>query len=111
MITRNDWVALEKSISRIVRGANPTQSNLCHIAYGVVILALPFMILIGLFAARQWRLFGAYAAAAALAVLPLSINNGNLRATVVLRHFGSTDHHLCLSFSTIRGGSRCWPRS
>ncbi|MFN8088804.1 MAG: lysylphosphatidylglycerol synthase transmembrane domain-containing protein [Mycobacterium sp.] len=80
VITRNDWVALEKSISRIVGVLTPTQSNLVYIAYGVVILALPFMILIGLFAARQWRLFGAYAAAAALAVLPLSINNGNLSA-------------------------------
>lgn len=80
VITRNDWVALEESISRIVGVLTPTQSNLVYIAYGIVILALPFMILIGLFAARQWRLFGAYAAAAALAVLPLSINNGNLSA-------------------------------
>lgn len=79
-ITRNDWVALEKSISRIVGVLTPTQSNLVYIAYGVVILALPFMILIGLFAARQWRLFGAYAAAALLAVLPLSINSGGLSA-------------------------------
>lgn len=80
VITRNDWVALEKSISRIVGVLTPTQSNLVYLAYGVVILALPFMILIGLFAARQWRLFGAYAAAALLAVLPLSINSGGLSA-------------------------------
>jgi len=80
LITRNDWVALEKSISRIVGVLTPTQSNLVYLAYGVVILALPFMILIGLFAARQWRLFGAYAAAALLAVLPLSISSGGLSA-------------------------------
>ncbi len=80
LITRNDWVALEKSISRIVGVLTPTQSNLVYLAYGVAILALPFVILIGLLAARQWRLFGAYAAAALLAVLPLSIRANGISA-------------------------------
>ena len=43
----------------------PTQSNLVYLVYGIAILALPFVILFGLIIARQWRLLGAYAAAAA----------------------------------------------
>ena len=73
LITRPQWVALEKSISEIVGVLTPTQSDLVYLAYGIAILALPFAILIGLIAARQWKLLGAYAAAGLLAVLPLSL--------------------------------------
>ena len=45
------------------RRADPTQSNLVYLAYGIAILALPFAILIGLLAARQWKMLLAYAAA------------------------------------------------
>jgi hypothetical protein len=47
LITRYEWVALEKSISEIVGVLTPTQSNLVYLLYGVAILALPFAILIG----------------------------------------------------------------
>lgn len=80
LITRNEWVALEKSISGIVGVLTPTQSNLVYLGYGVVILALPFAILIGLVVARQWKLLAAYAAAAAISVMALSIS-GNGFAT------------------------------
>ena len=43
LITRNDWVALEKSISDIVGVLTPTQSNLVYLVYGIAILALPFV--------------------------------------------------------------------
>ena len=48
LITRNDWVALEKSISDIVGILTPTQSNLVYLVYGIAILVLPFAILTGL---------------------------------------------------------------
>ena len=80
LITRRDWVALERSISGIVGVLTPTQSNLVYLAYGVAILALPFAILIGLITARQWRLLGAYAAAGLIAVLALSINSSGFAA-------------------------------
>src|SRR6267142_1000294 len=63
LVTRNEWVALEKSISEIVGVLTPTQSNLVYLVYGVAILALPFAILIGLIVTRQWKLLGSYAAA------------------------------------------------
>ena len=80
LITRNDWVGLEKSVSRIVGVLTPTQSNLVYLAYGIAILALPFMILVGLIAARQWKLLGAYAAAGVIAVLSLSITGNGIAA-------------------------------
>ncbi len=80
LITRNDWVGLEKSVSRIVGVLTPTQSNLVYLLYGLAILALPFMILIGLLAARQWKLFAAYGAAGLLAVLSLSISGNGIAA-------------------------------
>ncbi|MDT5180513.1 MAG: glycosyltransferase 2 family protein, partial [Mycobacterium sp.] len=80
LITRRDWVALERSISGIVGVLTPTQSNLVYLAYGVAILALPFAILIGLITARQWRLLAAYAAAGLIAVLALSINSSGFAA-------------------------------
>src|SRR6478735_12543313 len=73
LITRNEWDALEKSISEIIGVLTPTQSNLVYLAYGIAILALPFAILIGLILSRQWKLLGAYAAAAFLAFILLSI--------------------------------------
>src|SRR6195256_2433023 len=80
LITRNEWVALEKSISEIVGVLTPAQSNLVYLVYGVAILALPFAILIGLILARQWKLLGAYAAAAFIAFLALSISGNGIAA-------------------------------
>ncbi|MGE2813880.1 lysylphosphatidylglycerol synthase transmembrane domain-containing protein [Mycobacterium heidelbergense] len=89
LITRPQWVALEKSISEIVGVLTPTQSDLVYLAYGIAILVLPFAILIGLIAARQWKLLGAYAAAGLLAVLPLSIGGNGIAAP--RWHFDLTD--------------------
>jgi glycosyltransferase 2 family protein len=80
LVTRPRWVALEKSISQIVGVLSPTQSDTVYVVYGFAILALPFMILIGLILARQWKSLAAYAAAALLAVLPLSISNNRIAA-------------------------------
>ena len=80
LVTRNEWVALEKSISEIVGVLTPTQSNLVYLVYGVAILALPFAILIGLIVARQWKLLGAYAAAAFIAFVALSITGNGISA-------------------------------
>ena len=80
LITRNDWNALEKSISQIVGVLTPTQSNLVYLVYGLAILALPFMILIGLIVSRQWKLLGAYAGAGFVAILALSITGNGIAA-------------------------------
>jgi hypothetical protein len=80
IITRSDWIGLEKSVSRIVGVLTPTQSNLVYLAYGIAIVALPFVILIGLIAGRQWKLLGAYAAAGFIAVLALSITGEGIAA-------------------------------
>lgn len=80
LFTRNDWVALEKSVSRMINILTPTQATLVYLVYGILILALPFMILIGLIAARQWNLFAAYAAAGFIAVLSLSITGNGISA-------------------------------
>ncbi|SOJ53351.1 hypothetical protein MSIMFB_00852 [Mycobacterium simulans] len=80
LITRPRWVALEKSISEIVGVLTPKQSDLVYLAYGIAILALPFVILIGLIISRQWKLLGAYAAAGLMAVLPLSISSNRIAA-------------------------------
>ena len=80
LITRNDWVGLEKSVSRIVGVLTPTQSNLVYLLYGVAIFALPFLILIGLIVARQWKMLGAYAAAGFIAVFSLSITGNGISA-------------------------------
>ena len=80
LITRNDWVSLEKSVSRIVGVLTPTQSNLVYLLYGVAIFALPFLILIGLIVARQWKMLGAYAAAGFIAVFSLSITGNGISA-------------------------------
>src|SRR3954453_8413959 len=80
LITRYEWVALEKSISEIVGVLTPTQSNLVYLVYGLAILALPFAILIGLIVRQQWKLLGAYAAAAFLAFISLSISGNGIAA-------------------------------
>jgi uncharacterized protein (TIRG00374 family) len=80
LITRSDWVGLEKSISRIVGVLTPAQSNAVYLVYGVVIVALPFVILVGLIAGRQWKLLGAYAAAGFIAVVSLSISGRGFAA-------------------------------
>jgi glycosyltransferase 2 family protein len=80
LITRYDWVSLEKSISDIVGVLTPTQSNLAYLAYGIAILVLPFAILIGLIAGRHWKLLGAYAAAGVIAVLALSVRPDGISA-------------------------------
>ncbi|GHP17751.1 flippase-like domain-containing protein [Rhodococcus fascians] len=73
LITRNQWDALEQSVSNIVGVLSPDQSNAVYIVYGVAILALPFGVLIGLIAGRKWKLLAGYAAAALIAALALSI--------------------------------------
>src|SRR6201995_2530311 len=80
LITRTRWDELEKSISRIVGVLTPTQSDVGYLVYGLAVLALPFMILIGLILARQWRLLIPYAAAALISVLALSITGTGLAA-------------------------------
>ena len=80
LITRPQWEALERSISQIVGVLSPKQADLVYLAYGIAILALPFMILIGLIVARKWKPLGAYAAAALLAALPLSLGDKGFSA-------------------------------
>ncbi len=80
LVTRTQWVGLEKSISEIIGVLPPTQSNLVYVVYGAAILALPFVILISLVVSRQWKLLGAYAAAALIAVLALSITGKGIAA-------------------------------
>jgi uncharacterized protein (TIRG00374 family) len=89
LITRPRWVALERSISQIVGVLTPTQSDVVYLVYGLAILALPFMILIGLIVARQWKLLAAYAAAAVLAALTLSVSNNRIAAP--RWHFDASD--------------------
>mgnify|MGYP003548448954 CR=1 FL=1 len=59
LITRNEWVSLERSVSEIIGVLTPTQSNLVYLAYGVAILALPFVVAAAIatyaFADREFR--------------------------------------------------------
>src|SRR5271165_38545 len=80
LITRRQWVALEKAISGIVGVLTPAQSNLVYLVYGVAILALPFVILVRLIVGRQWRLLGASTSAGLIAVLSLSITGDGIAA-------------------------------
>ncbi|MGZ4583163.1 MAG: flippase-like domain-containing protein [Mycobacterium sp.] len=80
LVTRAKWAALEKSMSGIVGVLTPEQSSLVYRLYGVAILALPFVILVGLIVTRQWKLLGAYAAAGLIAVLALSVSGNGLSA-------------------------------
>ncbi|MEO8815630.1 MAG: lysylphosphatidylglycerol synthase transmembrane domain-containing protein, partial [Mycobacterium sp.] len=82
LITRREWVALERSVSQIVDFLPPTQSRLLYLVYGIALLALPFAILITLVSARRWKLLSASAVAALLTVLSLSMH----------RHGISTPH-------------------
>lgn len=74
LITRPQWIALERSLSQIVGVLSPTQSDLVYLVYGFAIVALPFMILTGLVIAGKWKMLGAYAAAGLIAILLLSIS-------------------------------------
>ena len=67
-------------MSEIIGVLTPTQSNLVYLAYGVAILALPFVILVQLVIGRHWKLLAAYAAAGVLAVLALSISGRGIAA-------------------------------
>ncbi|HUH71282.1 MAG TPA: lysylphosphatidylglycerol synthase transmembrane domain-containing protein [Mycobacterium sp.] len=89
LITRPRWVALEKSVSEIVGVLSPAQSDVVYLVYGFAIVALPFMILIGLIVSRQWKLLGAYAAAGLIAVVPLSISGNRIAAP--RWHFDASD--------------------
>lgn len=80
LITRPQWVALEKSVSQIVGVLSPTQSDAVYLVYGLAIVALPFVILTGLIVAGQWKLLGAYAAAGLSAIVLLSISGTGLAA-------------------------------
>ncbi|BCZ20922.1 integral membrane protein [Mycobacterium senriense] len=80
VITRPQWIALEKSVSQIVGVLSPTQSDVVYLIYGLAIVALPFMILIGLIVAGQWKLLGAYATAGLSAIVLLSISGTGLAA-------------------------------
>jgi uncharacterized protein (TIRG00374 family) len=80
LITRNDWVALEKSVSGILAVLTPTQANLVYLVYGLAIVALPFIILVSLIMSRRWTLLGAYAAAAAIAGVALSFSGAGFAA-------------------------------
>ena len=73
VITRNQWHALEKSVSDIVGVLTPGQSNFIYLLYGVAILALPFLILFGLIIGRHWKLLIGYAAAGLIAGITLSL--------------------------------------
>ncbi len=87
LITRTQWDALEGSISQIVGVLSPTTSDLVYLAYGIAILALPFVILIGLIVARQWKMLGAYAAAGVLTVLALSVSGNGQHIAAPQWHF------------------------
>jgi glycosyltransferase 2 family protein len=80
VVTRTRWDELEKSISRVVGVLTPTQSDVVYLVYGVAILALPFMILIGLILSRKWKMLAPYAAAATIAFLALSISGKRIAA-------------------------------
>ena len=80
LVTRYEWVALERSVSQIVGVLSPVHANLVYLAYGIAILVLPFAILIGLVVSKQWKLLGAYAVAGLLAVVSLSIRSTGMAA-------------------------------
>ncbi|WP_063125821.1 lysylphosphatidylglycerol synthase transmembrane domain-containing protein [Nocardia fusca] len=80
LITRPEWLALERSVSNIVGFLNPDQSNLVYLLYGIAILILPFAILVELAFGRQWKLLAGYATAGLTAVLLLSITPSGLSA-------------------------------
>ncbi|RJO76910.1 UPF0104 family protein [Nocardia panacis] len=80
LITRPEWLALERSVSYIVGFLDPDQSNLIYLIYGLAILAVPFALLVELIVRRQWKLLAGFAAAGVVAVLLLSITGTGLSA-------------------------------
>ncbi|TDP43254.1 uncharacterized protein (TIRG00374 family) [Nocardia ignorata] len=78
LITRPEWLALERSVAKIVDFLSPEQSTLVYLIYGMLILALPFAIFIELVVRRQWKLLFGYGAAGLLAVLALSITGAGI---------------------------------
>lgn len=80
LITRPEWLALERSVSNIVGFLNPDQSNLVYLLYGIVILILPFAILVELVWGGHWKLLAGYATAGLLAGILLSITPSGLSA-------------------------------
>ncbi len=80
VITRPEWIALERSVSQIVGVLSPRQSEAVYLVYGFAIVALPFMILIGLIIAGQWKMLGAYAAAGVIALVLLSVSGTRISA-------------------------------
>ncbi len=80
LVTRYEWVSLERSVSQIIGVLSPTHANQVYLAYGIAIVALPFAILIGLVVSKRWKLLAAYAIAGVLAVGSLSIRSNGLAA-------------------------------
>ncbi|MFC4373959.1 flippase-like domain-containing protein [Nocardia halotolerans] len=78
LITRPEWLALERSVANIVGFLSPEQSTTVYLIYGMLILALPFAILIELVLRRQWKLLAGYAAAGLLAVFALSVTGAGI---------------------------------
>ncbi|ODR08023.1 hypothetical protein BHQ15_09680 [Mycolicibacillus koreensis] len=78
LITRPEWVALEKSLSQVLGPLSATQGRLVHVAYGVALLVLPFVILVALLISGHRRLLGAALAAAAAAGLIMSIHGTSI---------------------------------
>ncbi len=107
LITRPEWLALERSVSNIVGFLNPDQSNLVYLVYGMAILALPFAILIELIIGRQWKLLAGYATAGwSRACCYRSPAPDCPRRNGICRYrIGSIPS--CRSSSTIRAGSPC----
>jgi glycosyltransferase 2 family protein len=78
LITRPEWLALERSVARIVDFLSQDQATMVYLIYGMLILALPFAIFIELVLRRQWKLLFGYGAAGLLAVLALSITGAGI---------------------------------
>ncbi len=80
LITRREWIVLERSVARLVKVLSPTQANMVYLVYGLAIVALPFVILIGMIVNRQWKLLGAYTVAAVGAFVSLSVGGNGFAA-------------------------------
>ena len=78
VITRSQWAALEQSISDIVTVLPTNVANIVYLVYGVAIVTLPFWILVGVVATRQWRLLAGYVAAGLIALIALSITEAGV---------------------------------
>lgn len=92
LITRDRWVALEKSVSGIVGVLPARHANLVYLLYGLAILALPFAILLGLVVGRNWKLLAGYAASGLIAGVVLSFTGTGLAAPKW--HLAVTNQHL-----------------